>query len=75
MSSRPFPMFCRFLSETDLSALPPSVIDHARQVLVDTLGVIIAGSGVPEVNRVAARFDGIVSERRGGDLPGPCRRV
>ena len=70
MSSRPFPMFCRFLSETDLSAFPPSVIDHARQVLVDTLGVIIAGSGVPEVNRVATRFAQSCRKEEGVTCPG-----
>jgi 2-methylcitrate dehydratase PrpD len=70
MSSRPFSMFCRFLSETDLSDLPPSVIDHAQQVLVDTLGVIIAGSGVPEVNRVAARFAGSCRKEEGVTCPG-----
>jgi len=70
MSSSPFPMFCRFLSETDLSALPPSVIDHARQVFVDTLGVIIAGSGVPEVNRVATRFEGSCRKEEGVTCPG-----
>jgi len=70
MTSRPFAMLCRFLSETDLSALPPSVIDHARQVLVDTLGVIIAGSRVPEVNRVATRFEGSCRKEEGVTCPG-----
>ncbi|RPJ19509.1 MAG: hypothetical protein EHM26_07540 [Desulfobacteraceae bacterium] len=70
MTSKPFAMLCRFLSETDLSALPPSVIDHARQVLVDTLGVIIAGSGVPEVNRVAARLSPSCRKEEGVTCPG-----
>jgi 2-methylcitrate dehydratase PrpD len=70
MTSKPFAMLCRFLSETDLSALPPSVIDHARQVLVDTLGVILAGSGVPEVNRVAARLSPSCRKEEGVTCPG-----
>lgn len=70
MPSSPFPMFCRFLSETNLGELPPSVIDHARQVLVDTLGVIVAGSAVPEVNRVAARFAGSCQKEEGVTCPG-----
>ena len=70
MTSKPFAMLCRFLSEPDLSALPPSVIDHARQVLVDTLGVIIAGSGVPEVNRVAARLSPSCRKEEGVTCPG-----
>jgi 2-methylcitrate dehydratase PrpD len=70
MTSKPFATLCRFLSETDLSALPPSVIDHARQVLVDTLGVIIAGSGVPEVNRFADRLSPSCRKEEGVTCPG-----
>jgi hypothetical protein len=55
MTSKRFARLCRFLSEKDLSDLPSSVIDHARQVLLDTLAVIIAGSGVPEA-QVASRL-------------------
>jgi len=70
MSSRPFAMLCRFLSETNLSHIPSSVVGHARQVLEDTLGVIIAGSEVPEVNRVAVRFGGSCRKEEGVTCPG-----
>jgi 2-methylcitrate dehydratase PrpD len=70
MSSKPFATLCRFLSETDFSGLPPSVIDHARQVLLDTLGVIIAGSAVPEVNQVASRPSDSCGGEEGVTCPG-----
>ena len=70
MSSRPFALLCRFLSVTDLSDLPPLVVAHARQVFLDTLGVIIAGSEVPEVNRVAARFGESCRKEEGVTCPG-----
>jgi len=70
MSSRPFALLCRFLSETDLSDFPPLVVAHARQVFLDTLGVIIAGSGVPEVNRAAARFGESCRKEEGVTCPG-----
>jgi len=70
MSSRPFSLLCRFLSETSLSDLPSSVIDHARQVFLDTLGVIIAGSGVPEVSRTADRFGESCRKEQGVTCPG-----
>jgi 2-methylcitrate dehydratase PrpD len=70
MTSRPFALLCQFLSETDLSDLPSSVIAHARQVLLDTLGVIIAGAGVPEVKQVATRLPGSCTREEGVTCPG-----
>jgi 2-methylcitrate dehydratase PrpD len=70
MTSRPFALLCRFLSETDLGDLPSPIIDHARQVLLDTLGVIVAGSGVPEVNQFASRFTGSCGKEEGVTCPG-----
>jgi 2-methylcitrate dehydratase PrpD len=71
MDSSPFAVFCRFLSETDFNDLPSSVVAHARQVLLDTLGVIIAGSRVPEVNQLASRLP--VSNRREEGVTCPGR--
>ncbi len=70
MTSRPFAVFCRFLSETDLSDLPSSVVPHARQVLLDTLGVIVAGAGVPEANQVASRLPRSCGKEEGVTCPG-----
>jgi 2-methylcitrate dehydratase PrpD len=70
MSSKPFATLCRFLSETDFSDLPPQVTAHARQVFLDTLGVIVAGSGVPEVNQVASRLPGSCGKEEGVTCPG-----
>jgi 2-methylcitrate dehydratase PrpD len=71
MSSKPFAVFCRFLCDTDFNDLPSSVVAHARQVLLDTLGVIVAGSGVPEVNQFASRLPGSCgTEEEGVTCPG-----
>jgi len=70
MTPRPFAVFCRFLSETDFSDLPSSVVAHARQVLLDTLGVIVAGSAVPEVNQVASRLPASCRKDEGVTCPG-----
>lgn len=70
MPSKPFALLCRFLSETRLRHLPPSVVDHARQVLVDTIGVIMAGSEVPEVKRTAVRLAESCRNEEGVTCPG-----
>jgi 2-methylcitrate dehydratase PrpD len=70
MPSRPFALLCRFLSETSLGHLSPSVVDHARLVLLDTLGVVIAGSRSPEVDRIAARFAESCGKGEGVTCPG-----
>lgn len=48
--------FCQFIARTDLKDIPDYVIDHAKLVLIDTIGVIIAGAGNKEINRIAARM-------------------
>lgn len=42
----------RFVAETQWEAIPESVQQHAKRVLGDTLGVILAGSEQPEVTRL-----------------------
>ena len=42
----------RFVAETRLADIPASVRQHAKLVLLDTLGVILAGSERPEVRRL-----------------------
>ena len=56
----------RFVAETRCADIPEPVRRHARLVLLDTLGVILAGGGRPEVAGVAraAGCDG--RERRHG---------
>jgi len=60
----------RFLAETDLNAMPIQVIDHAKLVLIDTIGVIIAGSGNREVNRIARRLAKCCPSDQGATCPG-----
>jgi 2-methylcitrate dehydratase PrpD len=51
-------MLARFAAETQLDDIPVPVREHAKRVLLDTLGVILGGSARPEVvalrNRLAA---------------------
>jgi 2-methylcitrate dehydratase PrpD len=42
----------RFVAETQWDDIPEAVRQHAKLVLLDTLGVILAGSEVPEVARL-----------------------
>src|SRR5499426_705755 len=45
-----------FIAETPWEAIPTAVRQHAKLVLLDTLGVILAGSVQPEVAGVRARL-------------------
>jgi 2-methylcitrate dehydratase PrpD len=46
----------RFVAETPWEAIPAAVRDHAKLVLLDTLGVMLAGSVQPEVAGARARL-------------------
>src|SRR5271156_2340110 len=48
----------RFVAETRLEDIPEAVRAHARITLLDTLGVILAGSERPEVAALRARLGG-----------------
>jgi 2-methylcitrate dehydratase PrpD len=48
----------RFVAETRCEDIPAPVQQHARLVLLDTLGVILAGSGRPEVRALHERLGG-----------------
>jgi 2-methylcitrate dehydratase PrpD len=48
----------RFVAETRLADIPAAVRAHARVTLLDTLGVILAGSIRPEVGAIRARLEG-----------------
>ena len=45
-----------FVAETRWRDIPAAVQDHARLVLLDTFGVILAGSRRPEVGAIRARL-------------------
>src|SRR5438045_5710035 len=45
-----------FIAETPWEAIPKAVREHAKLVLLDTVGVILAGSVQPEVAGVRARL-------------------
>ncbi len=46
----------RFIAVTPWDAIPEAVREHAKLVLLDTVGVILAGSVQPEVAAVRARL-------------------
>jgi 2-methylcitrate dehydratase PrpD len=46
----------QFVAETSWEAIPDSVRQHAKLVLLDTLGVIMAGSEQPEVRQLRERL-------------------
>jgi len=46
----------RFIAETPWEAIPKAVREHAKLVVLDTVGVILAGSVQPEVAEVRARL-------------------
>jgi 2-methylcitrate dehydratase PrpD len=46
----------QFVAETQWEAIPPAVQQHARLVLLDTLGVILAGAEQPEVAQARTRL-------------------
>src|SRR5437764_2204858 len=46
----------RFVAETSVEDIPEKVRRHARLVLLDTLGVILAGSTRPEVAELRGRL-------------------
>jgi 2-methylcitrate dehydratase PrpD len=48
----------RFVAETRPEDIPEAVREHARITLLDTLGVILAGSERPEVAALRARLSG-----------------
>jgi len=46
----------KFVAETQLEQIPAAVRHHARRVVLDTLGVILAGSDRPEVSELRKRL-------------------
>lgn len=56
MPPGPLQQFCVFLAEQNSEKIPSSVLKHAQWVLLDTLGVILRGSSVPEVGEIARRL-------------------
>ena len=66
----PLMKLCRFVSAMDLSLIPDAVIQHAKRVLLDTYGVIIAGSALPEIRRFSQQISHCLSKETGATCPG-----
>ncbi|MBW2309880.1 MAG: MmgE/PrpD family protein [Deltaproteobacteria bacterium] len=61
---------CQFLSGASLDSTPLNVINHAKLVLLDTLGAITGGSGTLEVRRIAEELCGACGIKNGASCPG-----
>jgi 2-methylcitrate dehydratase PrpD len=61
---------CRFLAESIPACIPQAVLDHAKMVLLDTLGVILAGSKSQEAGRISRQVSVGCSENQGATCPG-----
>src|SRR2546426_11998018 len=59
-----------FAAVTPWDAIPGAVREHAKLVLLDTLGVILAGSVQPEVAGVRARLTATGGRGATGFAPG-----
>ena len=60
----------RFVADTPWETIPKAVREHAKLVLLDTLGVMMAGSVQPEVAGVRARLT--ATGGRGATVYGPA---
>ena len=74
MAEKEFLDFCSFLSGVSLASVPQSVVDHAKLVLLDTLGVVIAGSQNAEVDKIAKHLCLIGNRDRSATWPGRQER-
>ncbi len=68
MGSDQLSQLSRFVSEIEPARLPRFVVDHAKLVLIDTLGVVMAGAKAEVVDRLALKLGG------GGPARCPGRR-
>ena len=53
---QPIESLARFVADTRLADIPADVRRHARLVVLDTLGVILAGGARPEVRALRERL-------------------
>lgn len=61
---------CSFASDTRPNTVPRQILDHAKLVLLDTIGVIIAGSRLSETRQIADRLPGRFASKKGVTCPG-----
>jgi len=48
----------QFIADTDFASLPQPVVDRAKLIIADTIGVTIRGAAEPEMTRLAACLPG-----------------
>ena len=66
---------CRFASEIGLESVPTKVVDHAKLVLLDTIGVMTAGAQSDEVSSIGNRLPEHVNPQDGVTCPGRMEKL
>ena len=61
---------CRFLAELNPANIPFQVREHAKLVLLDTLGVMLAGSKTEEARRTSRQLSVNFLQKQGVTCPG-----
>ncbi len=70
MTTERLSSLCRFLAGITFSSMPAHVIQHTKLVLLDTLGVIIAGSESPQVKQTMKELGPWHGTEKGLSCPG-----
>jgi 2-methylcitrate dehydratase PrpD len=70
MASNNLLNLCRFIAELNPENIPSHVMEHAKLVLIDTLGVILAGSKSEEAGRASKKFSLNLLNHQGVTCPG-----
>jgi 2-methylcitrate dehydratase PrpD len=66
---------CRFIAELNPANIPFHVMEHAKLVLLDTLGVILAGSKSEEARRTSPKFSINFPTHQGVTCPGKSEAI
>ena len=70
MASKNLLNLCRFIAELTPASIPHHVLEHAKLVLLDTLGVILAGSKSEEAARTSRQLSAGFIRNQGVTCPG-----
>ena len=66
---------CRFASEIGLDSVPAKVVDHAKLVLLDTIGVMTAGALSDEISSIGNRLPEHVNLSDSVTCPGRVEKL
>ena len=75
MASNNLLNLCQFIAELTSANIPPHVLEHAKLLLLDTLGVILAGSKSEEAGRTSQQLSVNFTKKTGGYLSRKIRSI